>query len=323
VSSTGSCLLISDRRQDVDFTSRIAERNGWMFHHMGAVKEAREFLVENPETIVFWDMDHPQALNAGHVLSYVQVAQMLMKAVPAEQVFSLIDNPLNETPHFLNFPAFGHHVFRQYDAAGQQIIAGITDACLRLVPFGASRYLPIGAHVQKVTLKKSNQRGAAIEAISNVLTKKSLPPRLISLAAQATDEMLMNAIFDAPVDDTGNQYRRQVERTDVFDLKDREVVTLEIGLTPAYMVISVTDRFGSLERDAIMASLRKAYQKQKYQAKGGPSAGLGVYGMIQSGLSLVYICAAKRRTQAVLFVPMVTDFKSFRTSFRFFSVVAR
>ena len=73
-----------------------------------------------------------------------------------------------------------------------------------------------------------------------------------------------------------------------------------------------------------MSYIRRNYEKQDYKMRDtDPGAGLGLYGVLQSGLSLLFITRPASRTEVILFFPVLKSFKNFRTSFRFFSFILR
>lgn len=283
-------------------------------------------MAQDANAVVFWDVDHPGALHPSHPLNVQNTGNVLMEFLPPERVFAMSDKPLSTIPHIFNMPAFGHHLVRNLEGPAADIFSRIAGGCFSDDPFGAGRYLPEGSALQAITLRKSSERSAATEAVNNVFLKRGVPSRLASLVAQGADELLMNAIFDAPTRQQGGEtvhYRKSTPRTEAFPLSFSEQIRLEIGSCPGYIALSVADQFGSLDKQVVLGFIRKDYQKSQYRVRqGDPGAGLGIYGMLHSGLSLLFISKPGVKTEVVLFFPVIENFKAFRSTFRFFSFLS-
>jgi hypothetical protein len=317
----GALITVTDRDEDARFGETVAEIAGLTPFQAKRHNELRKLIKDNPDCVIFWDIDHKDAAEVSSPLSISNVGNVLRGTIESERIFVLSTQPLNTTPYVFNIPIFGHHIYRQYAHPAPQMYAALVRACRDNSPFGLAFYLPKNNVPKKIVLKFARERRALVEAIQNLLTKANLPPNLCSLASQATDELLMNAIFDAPYQD-GKHYKRQIERSADFELKGRESVELEFSATAGFIGICVRDNFGALKKDVVLGYIRKDYEKQDYKVKeDDPGAGLGVYGILQSGMSMLFACKPNVRTEVMIFIPAVTSMKQFRTQFRFFSFV--
>jgi hypothetical protein len=167
---------------------------------------------------------------------------------------------------------------------------------------------------QKLRIKRVSHKSAAVDGIQNVLNKLGIKDRLAALVAQAADELILNAIFDAPIvgDIRPLSYRpRHLE----VELDDNEIVEIQLAANAQYMCLSVTDRFGSLP---VLTAARALSQKAKEREKSGKT---GLAGIFNSGLSLIMLSKPKVSTEMILVFPRVDNFKEFRNGFRFFSFI--
>jgi hypothetical protein len=309
------CLLISDRADDRKLGEHLASTGRFDLTVSRDESEIRSILTEKPQTVVFWDGDERSSAEA--------IAQILVGQIAPIKVFVITDKPINSYPHLFKFPAFAHHLYRRYDGPALPIFARLATAALTPHPFGIDKYFPQGATSQKISLKRSVQKTAAVDAIQNYFVKQNVTGRLAALVAQATDELLMNAIFDAPVNASGQPYRRTQSRGADFELSDREIVDVSIMSNSEYIGVCVTDQFGSLRKDVILNFLRKDYHDQAYTIRrSDPGAGLGLNGTIQAGLSLVFVAKKNVKTEVMLFFPNSRSYKEFREGFRFVSILA-
>lgn len=280
--------------------------------------DAWGFLADHPSAQVIWDIDDEDLAGP--------FGKLLPQACPPERIFAWGAKEIHEYPHLFESDAFGHFV--SHRGAPLRTCARMFDVTPSQPEWGLKEFFGAGVQSQELILKNSGEKEAAVEAIQNFLRKIKVGERLSTLAAQAADELLMNAIFDAPIDSPEGQapgiqhrrYRRHYERDAQFALSERERVSLRISSNDTYVGIAVTDRFGSLYREALLRFLRKNYEKGQYTVwKNDPGAGLGVYNMARSGLSLRFVCVEGKYTEVQIYFPRSSGFKQFRESARFIS----
>jgi hypothetical protein len=306
-------LAISERNDDFALAQYVAGQMNLKFTAQNRPALIQEFLLEHPQTVAFWDTE-----SSGDMA----IAKILYGRIAPHRLFAITEGPLNQYPHLFDFPIFGHHLQRRFMAPAPDLYARLAVACLTPMPFGIARYFPKGTTIQKITLRRSAHKAAAVEALNNFLTKRGVTSRLSQLAAQAADELLMNAIYDAPIDAEGLKFRKNMDRNQDFELKPEKGVDLEIACTDGYTGICVADTYGSFKRSLLLNLLRKDYQERAYVVKADDrGSGLGVHGLIQGGLSLLFVCKPGSRTEVTVFFPNATNYKAFRAGPRFLSLM--
>jgi hypothetical protein len=313
--STVPCLIVSTRREDLEFGAYLTQAHHMPMHALTHAGSIRTFLVDHPGALCFIDADNRQVAEP--------VLHLLNEFSSPNRVFVMSTRTLGEYLYLFKYPSFCHHIHRRYLAPAPEMYARLLESSLLSYPFGIDRFLPSECSVQKITLRKSQQKLAAVEALQNVFNKSDVNSRLASLGAQAADELIMNALFDAPVQADGERYRRQIDRAAEFELTDREQVEIHVGTTEQVVGVCVRDHFGSLQKDIVLGFLRKDYSGEKYQLRQNETgAGLGLHGCIQSGLSMLFVCKPGVRTEVMLFFPRKATYREFREGFRFLSVMS-
>jgi hypothetical protein len=308
-------IIISEREEDLKFAMELAKANSMEYQVALGVDDVTHAITAHRQCAVFWDAENEVTASA--------VGDTLMKFLPPSKVFAVTDGPLNGYPHLFRYPAFGHHLFRRYDSPAAALLSKLLGGAFLAHPFGLERYFEEGTPIRKIQLKRSSQKSPAVEAVQNVLTKLNLVSRVAAFTAQATDELLMNAIFDAPVDAKGKTTRKALARDIDFALNDNESVQLEFAHTEGYIGIRVRDQFGSLSIDTLLGFLRKDYQTGAYvPRKNDPGAGLGLNGIIQTGMSVLFISRPGDKTEVMIFVARTENYKTFRSGFRFLSILS-
>jgi hypothetical protein len=121
----------------------------------------------------------------------------------------------------------------------------------------------------------------------------------------------------------GKAFRRMLARDAEFDLLPEEVLEIEVAEAQHYVGICVSDTYGSLKKNVLRRFLGVDYQDKRYEMKeSDPSAGLGISGIIQSGISLLFVCQPGVRTEVMVFFPRAKTFRDFREAFRFVSILS-
>lgn len=314
-------LAVTHRSSDISFANQVATLLGMPSQGIGRLSELKKALVENPDAVIFWDLDHETGMKPLDPLFHQNVADVLRKSTQARQVFVITDEALNQTPTFFNAPVFAHHLQRRYEDPTPEIIGQVVLASLLGLPMGLGAFFPKDWKIQKMTIAESNQRTHILGNLALLLRSASVPTRITSAFVQATDELILNAMYGAPLRG-GVRYREQKDKNEFFTLDLQERVQVEFAYTQCYFCVCIRDHFGSITREDVLKIIRKDYREEEVKTgtavKGG---GLGIYRILGMGFSLMYLCEPGAKTEAYLFVPVVKNMREFRKSFRFWSII--
>ena len=163
--------------------------------------------------------------------------------------------------------------------------------------FGAEKYLLWGTELHEVVITRASQRAHIVAELAEAVRLRGQSARVASMTMLVADELISNAVHNAPVDAAGVHYRSEVARDQELELDARHQVRLRWGCDARYVAIEVTDSFGSLDRDTILRSLAQ----QDVRESGG-GAGMGVALSYRSCDHLVFNLAAGKRTQIIALV---------------------
>jgi len=163
--------------------------------------------------------------------------------------------------------------------------------------FGAEKYLLWGTQLHAHTLTRSAERAALVAQLAASLRAQGQSARVASMAMLVADELLSNAVHNAPVDSAGGHYRRDLPRDSDLPLDDKHAVRLRWGCDARYLAIEVTDRFGSLDRDTILRSLAKSDVRDS-----GGGAGMGIALAYRSCDHLVFNLSPGARTEIIALI---------------------
>ena len=95
--------------------------------------------------------------------------------------------------------------------------------------FGAEKYVLWGTTLRAVTLTRSRERADVVAQVAEQVRAIGQSPRVASMAMLLTDELLSNAVHNAPVDAAGTHYRADEPRDLDFELDERHRVELRWG----------------------------------------------------------------------------------------------
>ena len=314
-----SALLISGNTDDVKFFKNVASTLHASFLSQGAGQNFKELLVDHPKTLVFWDINADLLLGPENVKKTVL---SLSQCVSPNRLFVISDKPLDEISVMLDLPVFGHFIRRNLNETLADIFRRLGSACFDSKLKSLPTILTQGAVLETVYLKKRADKNTVVDALSQSLKDKNVNGRVAELVAEAADELLMNAIFNAPMDKKGVPYRREIPRGSDFDLNSKEAVKMEFGSFANYFTVCVTDQFGTLQRKTLSASIKMNYKANEYTISKEVhthAGGLGIYDMYKKGLSFAYVVKPGIETQAWLFIPLASTYKEFKSAFQFFS----
>jgi hypothetical protein len=151
----------------------------------------------------------------------------------------------------------------------------------------------------KSVLCEYEQRTLCRATIVAHAAQNGVPRRLFTAIEQCVDEMLMNALYDAPVDSTGKHVFAGVPVRQRVALGLATNVVVQYACDGNQFFVSVRDNFGSIERDIVLRVLHKClHAAQKIDRKAG-GAGVGLYLMLNAASAVYFNVVPGVATEAV------------------------
>lgn len=190
--------------------------------------------------------------------------------------------------------------------------------------FGIEKYLLHNTPVQSRTVKSSRDRETYNTDIQRWVETCGLSRSIARLAFGVSEELLMNAIYDAPIAGGRSNYE-SLERTTHRDLLPDEYSTLRFGCDGRLLALSIQDPFGAFPRDKWWLYSRKILKRNDVDGlidtkKGG--AGLGIFKMLYSSHGLVCNVDPGKMTEVIVLIDLtqpVRDFMSMPRSIHYFN----
>ncbi len=169
---------------------------------------------------------------------------------------------------------------------------------------GVSPYLLSGAPIHAAQIRSTDDKDAALNQIVSFAESMDLGGEKLRRVELATEELLMNALYDAPMGIGGLPRNAHLDRRLSVVLGSDEAVTLRYGCDGQTLCLAVQDPFGSLTKQAVTDRLKKVTEGIPKPAPGVAGAGLGLVMTYQVANQLIFSITPGRLTEvtAVLHV---------------------
>ncbi len=190
--------------------------------------------------------------------------------------------------------------------------------------FGLEKYLNWGVDVKEYIITSSQNRAQYLEVVESELTKAGVVTSHIRNATMITDEILMNAIYDAPVNrKTGTSKYNHLSRRVAVELEPTEYGKLRFAFDGSTIALSVDDPFGALKRETITRYLKSCFDGHfgkinEHEGKGG--GGMGLFQIISTADLMITNIKPGERTEiiALINVSGKTQVRKRHGSFHYF-----
>jgi hypothetical protein len=166
--------------------------------------------------------------------------------------------------------------------------------------FGVEKYLAWGALVREHIVQSYEEKRQALLEVAAYAADVGARRQTVARIESVTDELLMNALYDAPSIRQGVA-RREAEIARAGAHADGEFpALLRYACDGRYFGVSVRDSYGELRKDDILDHvLRARAQRGTPQEKPSGGAGLGLYFVITSVTRFVANIAPGKTTEVI------------------------
>ncbi len=192
---------------------------------------------------------------------------------------------------------------------------------LRQDLFGLQKYLLWGVEPYRVEIRDSRLKQDYIQEVAVYAQALGCNERVVELVETVADELITNAIYNAPRDAEGEPKYQRLSRREPVELADDEVGQLEFACDGDYIAIAQIDPFGALTQDTVVSYLNRCLVKgpeQLSEASGG--AGIGLYRVFQSLSKFIINVDPGKRTEVICLLDLRLTMKRFRQAAKSFHI---
>jgi len=188
--------------------------------------------------------------------------------------------------------------------------------------FGLEKYFIWGVDPVTRKLTRASQKQELLDEAEAYARGIGVHPRLATQFKTVADELMTNAVYNAPRDAAGNSRWGHVARVDEVELGPGEEIEVKFCSDGRRLGIAASDPFGSLTQERLLDYLAKCFRRgddQIDQKAGG--AGLGFYYIFDAVSHLVANIATGRRTEMIGLIDIRGSYRDFaqrRKSFNIF-----
>lgn len=187
--------------------------------------------------------------------------------------------------------------------------------------FGLGRYFEDQTAIKTHNIIGAEQIKSTIASALHALDLSKTFEALHEYLTLVTNELVTNAVYNAPVGEDGEPKYEKVDRREKIRLLAHETVRLSVTENEHAIGISVVDPFGRLTRDKIVQHLVKCVNNIAFieEKKGG--AGAGIYLAFHTASHFIVNLNPKRRLEIICIIEKCKRYKDYRariTSFDFF-----
>lgn len=150
----------------------------------------------------------------------------------------------------------------------------------------------------------------ATDRVVRFAERLALPKRVGQMFGELAHELVMNALYDAPVDGAGRP-RHAHDRRAPIALAPAEAATLRVACDGVRLVLQVVDPFGRLERRHVFEGLARGLKGQMDQSGGG--AGLGLAMCAHATAALIFEVTRGQETRVTGLFDLDSNLREFRS----------
>ncbi len=241
----------------------------------------------------------------------IELSQSAIELSPTVQtVFMTSDKTYQYLPTLRKYPFLCNIVSRNDEDRTFTLKNMITTVSKLITQniFGLEKYLNWGIEVKQHQVMNSKERQQLVNQMESYFEDLGVRRPVLYKSVAIAEELMMNAIYDAPVDTDGTALYNHLSRTVDVELKPEEQSTFRYACDGILLAISVEDPFGALTRETILDYLQSRYEignDPSREEKGG--AGFGVLQIIGMSDLVVINVKPKVRTEVISILNIAPD----------------
>jgi hypothetical protein len=306
-------VLVSDHAEDIEFSKALAKSLGCGLEVTGHDLDTLRFIACHRSTESFYILSIP---DPEHIQRYLSV---LTEADRNRTHIIVSRQDIEKADPILKPSSFGHIIVRSQGDVTESAAhyARVIQASRFELPLGLSSFSILEKNIHTVDIPNWFSKETAINSIQLVIKEMTRNERLTAIIINALDELLLNALFDAPFFEANGSSEDISREISLVNLKNNvdQYVKVRVGIDAQYIGIMVVDQVGSINKARTLNRLFGRGQKGERTAE--MWGGLGLAMILRTGGSLCIVCEPGVRTEITVFFKITKSFAEFATQFQF------
>lgn len=193
-------------------------------------------------------------------------------------------------------PAAGLMVLEDFDP---QQLASLASRILVDDLFGLDKLISPETVIHGHVVAEFRDKVTCLAKVADFVEHSGIPARYRDPIQQCCDELLMNALYDAPVDANGTHLFAHVSPRLRMTQRTAQTVAVQYAYDGRRFAISVRDSFGTLQREVLLRYLHKCLHTDHQLDRKAGGAGVGLYLVLNSASTVYFHVLPKIATEAV------------------------
>jgi len=185
-------------------------------------------------------------------------------------------------------------------------LAAMAARVLTAERFGLEDVLAAGTEIHAEVIGDHADKSRCMARVAALVEERGIARRFHAAIEQCLDEMLMNALYDAPVDATGKRLFAAVPARTRVTLRTDQQVTVQYAFDGARFALSVRDAFGTLDRPTVLRYLHKCLHSSEQVDRKAGGAGVGLYLMLTASSAVYFSVVPGVATEAICVFEIAT-----------------
>lgn len=308
-------ILISSNGVDVDFSEQVAKSHGLDLVISEDVENLAELSPSGRDVVILDAMDEQKC----------KVFETAMESFDPNLIHYMCQSvqEICVAPYLIGSRLPGHWIRRPTEQVSQaahhygRVIRASVDKA-----HGLASLLSLNVPLERMDLNQSIQKESVTSVVRTFLEDRKCNSRSANIITNAVDELLMNAMYNAPVNSDGSKrYGLHIPINEIISLDGRDEISIEVAYEEPYILISVTDLYGSLKRTILLEHIARSFNGFQHFGiqQVGSRAGLGLALIFRAGGSYHFSIDPSRRTTVSIFFDISGSFREVRDKFQFLS----
>ncbi len=282
-------LLLEPNKKQQNVIKSAVGSTGVQIMIASTEEEAKKIFTYDRPNVIFCDQTSVEFLNWAHSQDFVGQSVLIGSS---DLDFDML----------LHLPFVQNVITRNPEDRASTVKSMLTtlSKILHQTYFGIEKYLAWGTDIKSIVIGGSIERDLARTKMLSHFKTLGIRGALLDRIQVAAEEMMMNAVYDAPVDILNQPLYNHLPRTTQVDLHASQRATLRFGMDGNLLAVSVQDPFGSLSREVIIKYLQSCYQNragEMNQDKGG--AGRGLHQILESSDCTIFNIKPGEMTEVI------------------------
>lgn len=328
LADTATILLLANNPKEQQLLTRVLSATGCNLQVVSSLAEAEHTIMHGSIDLLVADYDQQsQDLEANGLVAFDNFLSRFSQ-LPAShwvngrtKILLLAERRNKEEMKNIFDLAFASNIVaKSHDFDPDELIITV-GKIVRNDIFGLEKYLCYGATPVAYEVSSSQQKGPLIQALCDYAEGLGVNKRIIGAAASVADELLTNAIYNAPIYSNGVRPYARRPRSVPVELDPSETCFFSFASDGRQFILSVRDRFGSLTPEKIRTYLSRCFAMGADQIEfkqGG--AGMGFYMIMENLNKYIVNISPGRGTEMIGIIDISGSYKDYVERYKSFHI---